>query len=158
MEFQVDAFNVFDTGWALLTAGKRANFNTMTISWGGLGTIWGKPVATVYVKPIRYTHQFLDQNDCFTVSFYPAEYMNTLTMLGSRSGRLGDKISASGLTPMFHDKFITFEEASATLLCQKIYRQDLDKRFMMADVVNSFYAGDEPHTMYIGEVVDILRK
>ena len=68
-DFMKKAFRVYDKEWALVTAGTMGNFNTMTISWGGLGTLWNKPVATVYVKPIRHTHSFLDSNEYFTVSF-----------------------------------------------------------------------------------------
>ena len=73
MEFTTDILSVFDKKWALLTAGNEDNFNTMTISWGGLGTLWGKSVATVYVRTSRYTHDFMDSNGYFTVSFYPKE-------------------------------------------------------------------------------------
>ena len=73
MEFTTDILSVFDKKWALLTAGDKDKFNTMTVSWGGLGTIWGKPVATVYVRKSRYTHDFMEDNDYFTVSFYPEE-------------------------------------------------------------------------------------
>ena len=78
MDFNADSFNIFDKEWALVTAGILENYNTMTISWGGLGTLWGKPVATVYVKPCRYTHSFMEQNDFFTVSFYPEQYRQAL--------------------------------------------------------------------------------
>ena len=87
MEFQTEIFSQFDKKWALLTAGDKENFNTMTISWGGLGTLWGRPVATTYVRTSRYTHDYMDQNDYFTVSFYPEEYKPVLGVLGSKSGR-----------------------------------------------------------------------
>ena len=72
--FDVDAFKVFDKQWALVSAGTPEDYNTMTISWGGLGTLWSRPVATVYVKPIRYTYEYLEKNEYFTVSFFPEEY------------------------------------------------------------------------------------
>ena len=84
MEFKTDIFAQYDKKWALLTAGNESSFNTMTISWGGLGTIWNKPVATVYVRESRYTHEFMDNNDYFTVSFYPEEYKKVLGVLGSK--------------------------------------------------------------------------
>ena len=90
--FTTDIFSQFDKKWALLTAGDKENFNTMTVSWGGLGTIWGKPVATVYVRTSRYTHDYMDNNEYFTVSFYPEEYKKVLGVLGSKSGRDMDKI------------------------------------------------------------------
>ena len=124
--FQVDAFHIFDKQWALVTAGTLNHYNTMTISWGGLGTLWSRPVATVYVKPIRYTYQFLEKNEYFTVSFFPEAYKKDLGILGSKSGRDGDKISLTSLTPQPVEHGVTFSQASATLICKKIYWQDLD--------------------------------
>ncbi len=157
MKFSAEVFELFDKDWALLTAGSGADFNTMTIAWGGLGTLWSKSVATVYVKPIRYTHQFMEKNDYFTVSFYPEQYRRALSLLGTLSGRDGDKVAKSGLTPRPLDGAVTFQEASVTLLCRKIYRQDLDPAQMPAGVVDTYYRDEPAHTMYVGEVVDILR-
>lgn len=156
MEFNVNAFELFNSDWALLTAGENDRFNTMTISWGGLGTLWGRSVVTVYVKPIRYTHAFLEENEYFTVSFYDEKYRNALMLLGSRSGRDGDKVAAAGLTAMPIANSVTFKEAEVTLLCRKIYRQDMDVSAMPADVVKTFYETEAAHTVYIGEVVDII--
>ena len=111
MQFKTDAFRLFGEEWALLTAGDSKSYNTMTIAWGGLGTLWGKPIATVYVKPIRYTHRFMEENDYFTVSFYPEAYKKALGLLGSKSGRDCNKVALSGLTPKFLPHGVTFEEA-----------------------------------------------
>lgn len=156
MDFHVDSFDIFDKGWALLTAGNSGHYNAMTISWGGLGTLWGKPVATVYVKPVRYTHEFMDESEYFTVSFYPEDCRRALELLGSLSGRDGGKIEKAGLTPRALDSAVTFQEAKATLVCKKIYRQDMDTAQMPAEVISSYYADEAAHTMYIGEVVDII--
>ncbi len=156
MEFKTSAFEVFDKEWALLTAGTEQSYNTMTISWGGLGTLWSRPVATVYVKPVRYTHQFMEQNDYFTVSFYPEQYRHALGILGTLSGRDGDKVAKAGLVPRFLKEGVTFQEARVTLLCRKLYSQDLDASRMPQDVVKDYYRTEGPHTMYIGEVVEIL--
>ncbi|MCR5608730.1 MAG: hypothetical protein K6G26_06670, partial [Lachnospiraceae bacterium] len=86
MDFNTNIFETFDKQWALLTAGDIDNFNTMTISWGGLGTLWGKPVITSYVRQSRLTHDYIDNNEYFTVSFYPEEYKKILGILGSKSG------------------------------------------------------------------------
>ena len=157
MDFRAESFDIFDKDWALLTAGTEQHYNTMTISWGGLGTLWGKPVVTVYVKPIRYTHQFMEQSDCFTVSFYSEKYRKALGLLGSLSGRDGDKVAEAGLTPEALDSAVTFKEAKVTLVCKKIYRQDMDTNAMPADVVKDFYGSEDAHTIYIGEVIDIIR-
>lgn len=156
MEFTTDIFAQYDKKWALLTAGSQENFNTMTISWGGLGTLWNKPVATVYVRTSRYTHDYMDSNDYFTVSFYPEDYKHTLGILGSRSGRDMDKIHESGLTSKQLDNSVTFEEAELTLVCKKLIRQPLDVEKMPENVAEQFYSKDAPHDMYIGEVVAIL--
>ncbi len=158
MDLNVNAFSVFDRQWALVTAGQEGDFNTMTISWGGLGTLWGKPVATVYVKPVRYTHEFLDRYDKFTVSFFPETYKKALALLGSRSGRDGDKVAAAGLTPAYLDGAVTFREAERTLVCRKIYRQDLDLAAVPAEEAAAYYAAEAPHTMYIGQVLEVLEK
>ncbi len=157
MEFKADSFNIFDKDWAVLTAGTADHYNAMTISWGGLGTLWSKPVATVYVKPVRYTHGFMDESEYFTVGFYLEKYRRALEILGTVSGRDCDKAAMAGLTPKALEKAVTFQEANVTLLCKKIYRQDLDVSSMPRDVAAAFYATEAPHTMYIGEIADIIR-
>ena len=158
MELKTDIFSLFNKEWALVTAGTPERFNTMTVSWGGAGTLWGKSVVTVYVKPVRYTHEFLEANDFFTVSFYPEDRREALMLLGSRSGRDGDKVAEAGLTPEEIDGAVTFKEAHTTLLCRKIYRQDMDVSAMPERVADTFYRTEAAHTMYIGEVVRIVRK
>ena len=158
MEFTTDILSVFDKKWALLTAGDSDRFNTMTISWGGLGTLWGKPVATVYVRTSRYTHEFMDAKDFFTVSFYPEECKQILGVLGSKSGRDMDKMKESGLTPVQVGESMSFKEAEVTLVCRKLFKQQLDVANMPEDVAKAMYEGQAPHDMYIGEIVDIIRK
>ena len=92
MEFQTEIFSLFGEKWALLTAGTKDSFNSMTIGWGGMGTLWGKPVITVYVKPTRYTYKFMNDSDYFTVSFYPEENRKALAVMSSKSGRDCDKV------------------------------------------------------------------
>ncbi len=157
MEFTTDILSVFDKKWALLTAGDKDKFNTMTVSWGGLGTIWGRPVATVYVRKSRYTHDFMENNDCFTVSFYPEEYRKVLNVLGSKSGRDMDKMNDSGLTAKETEHSMTFEEAEITLVCRKLFAQELKTENMLPEIASAFYSGDAVHDMYIGEIVEIIR-
>lgn len=156
MGFDPQIFETFDKDWALLTAGALSRFNTMTISWGGLGTLWGLPAATVYVRPSRYTHQFMEAGDFFTVSFYPEAYRKDLGLLGSKSGRDGDKVALTSLTPKAARETVTFEQAEQTLLCRKIYRQDMDPE-MIPDAVKKLHYPDRCyHTIYIGQVLEIL--
>ena len=73
-KFNLAPLYKIDKEWAVLTCGKKEKFNMMTISWGGLGTLWHKPIATIYVRPNRYTNEFIENNDYFTLSFYDEEY------------------------------------------------------------------------------------
>ena len=154
--FMEKSFDLFNKGWALVTAGNMDRFNTMTISWGSLGTLWNRPVATVYVKPIRYTHDFLDSNEYFTVSFFDSEYRDDLAVLGTLSGKDGDKVAKTQLTAVAVGDAVSFKEAKLTLLCRKIYRQDMDKSFMPDFAVEKYYTDEAEHTMYVGEVVEII--
>jgi len=156
MEFSKDIFDLFGKRWALVTAGTEEDFNTMTIGWGGLGTIWGKPMATVYVRTSRYTHEFMEKCDQFTISFYPEEYRKVLGTLGSNSGRDMDKIHDSGLTPMKAGGSVSFREAEVTLVCRKLLCERLDEDRIPEDILKKYYDGDDPHDMYIGEVVEII--
>lgn len=153
LDGELHALETFDRRWALVTAGTPEDFNTMTVSWGGLGTIWHKSVVTIYVKPIRYTHEYLDRNEYFTVSFFPEKYRQDLLLLGTKSGRDGDKVAETALTPVPAGNSVSFAQAEVTLVCRKIYRQEMQRSTMPADVVQSYYTEEEPHTMYIGEVV-----
>ena len=158
MNFETDILTVFDKKWALLTAGNKDSFNTMTVSWGGMGTIWGKPVATVYVRTSRYTHEFMDREDYFTVSFYPEKYKKTLGVLGSKSGREIDKMNDSGLTAKEIQGSMTFSEAEITLVCRKMFMQRLEPSNITDKEAAKFYDNDAPHDMYIGEIIDIIKK
>ena len=156
MEFTTDIFSQFDKKWALLTAGNKDSFNTMTISWGGAGTLWSKPVVTTYVRTSRLTHDFMDREDYFTISFFPEEYKKTLAVLGSKSGRDMDKMKESGLTPKTVNNSMTFEEAEVTLVCRKLFKQRLEPANIIDPNAKAFYDGDAEHDMYIGEVVEIV--
>lgn len=155
-KLELDIFARFENKWALVCAGSKESFNAMAISWGGLGTLWERPAATVYVKPIRYTWDFLQKNDYFTVIFLPEKLKKAVGIMGSRSGRDGDKVSLAGLTPVFLEKGVSFREAETTLVCRKMYSQDMKRDTMPAEVIADYYTTEEPHTMFVGEVTEIL--
>ena len=155
-KFETSAFEVFGKEWALLTAGSIDDYNTMTIIWGGMGTLWAKPVVTVYVKPIRYTYEFMERSDYFTVSFYDEKFRPDLTVLGTESGRDGDKVAKTSLVPVKADDGVTFKQAKRTLLCKKLYTQKLDLEKFPEGVAEKFYVNEPAHVMYIGEVIKIL--
>jgi len=124
--FDLAPFYLLDQEWALLTVGKKPNINAMTISWGCFGTLWHKPVVTIYVRPSRYTYELIEEHEYFTISFYDKEYQKDLISLGSNSGRNGNKIALTKLTPDFLDETASFKEANLTIVCKKIYFQDLN--------------------------------
>lgn len=156
-EILCNPFERFNSDWALLAAGPAEKSNAMTISWGSMGTIWGKPILTVYVRPDRYTWGFLKDNDTFTVSFYPAQYRDALMTMGRTSGRDGDKAATAGLTVQPLDGgCVTFAEAAQTFVCKKLYMHQLDYD-ACPDVAKQIYQGGvEPHWLIMGEVLDVL--
>jgi len=153
------AFQNIGSEWALLSAGDATRFNTMTIGWGSLGFIWQRPVITVLVRPPRYTREFLDKFENFSVSFYDRKYRNALNLLGSLSGRDSDKIALSGLTPAFIDGVPTFQEAYLTVIARKLYRGQLESaKFLVPAVDKQFYPKKDYHTVYFAELVKTIGK
>ena len=110
-DIELAPFTAFDKGWGLVTAGDAKKYNTMTVSWGGLGTLWNKPVATIYIRPQRYTKQFVDANERFTVSLFDGDHKRELGVLGTKSGRDGNKVAEVGFTSVELAGQVAFEEA-----------------------------------------------
>ncbi|MCR5067427.1 MAG: flavin reductase family protein [Erysipelotrichaceae bacterium] len=157
MEKTIDnMFRLFDKGWALVTSGSIDDFNTMTVSWGSLGTLWSRSIVTVYIKPCRYTHQFMEKNDHFTVSFFDEQFREDLALLGSKSGRDGNKVAETSLEPVSMDGTVGFRQARVTIICRKIYHSDFDPEIIPASAMEKYYQSEAPHTMYIGEVEKII--
>ena len=154
---EIRPFDLFHKDWALLTAGQIDDHNSMTISWGELGTLWNKNVATVYVKPCRYTYSFMEKNDYFVLSFFDEEYSQALSLMGSKSGRDINKDELSGLTPVNYEGVTIYKEAKMTIICKKIYYNDLILENIPADAIKHHYQSEAPHRMYIGEVIKIIK-
>lgn len=157
-DLSINPFSKIGDEWALVTAGNSADgINTMTVSWGGLGIIWNENVATIYVRPQRYTKQFIDANDEFTLSFYAAEHKRALGVLGTKSGRDTDKIAEVGFTPVFlnesGDGVPAFEQADLVFVCRKLYADDIKpERFIDRTCDESCYPEHDYHTMYIAKI------
>lgn len=152
-------FTKIGKDWALLTAGTEGDFNTMTVSWGNVGFIWGKPSVTVYVRPQRYTKKFVDREALFTLSFYGEDKKPALGYLGKASGRDGDKVAHVGFTPVFSHGTSYFEEAELVFVCRKMYQAPLTgESFLDKDVDAACYPEHDYHDLYIAEIVDVLVK
>ena len=154
-----NAFKLIGKDWALVTSGSRESFNTMTVSWGGVGIMWNKPVTFTFIRPQRYTFGFLEKNGFFTMSFFDESYRKALQICGTKSGRDTDKVAETGLTPAFTgDGVPYFEEARLVLVCKKLYAQDLNEDSIIEEAVKGNYNGSDYHRMYVSEIVSVLKK
>jgi len=132
---EFNPFNKISKEWMLVTAGDEKKSNTMTASWGGLGIMWGKNIATVYIRPQRYTKEFVDANDLFTVSFLPDDQRKALNVCGSISGReVEDKWEMAGLHPFYVDGTTAVREAYLVFVCKKQYHQEMKPEIGRAHV------------------------
>ena len=159
-DIQVNPVELFGDQWMELAAGREGNLNLMTIAWGTLGYLWNKDVVTVYVSTDRYTFEFMQQNDYFTVSHFPVSMRKQLQYLGTVSGRNEDKVKGAGLTCGFTELGNpVFAEADLVIECKKIYAQQFDAALLPPDV-SKWYDnhGVGIHYMYIGEVVHVWKK
>lgn len=156
-DLTINPFDKFDREWALLTAGNERASNTMTVSWGGLGVLWHKNVATVYVRPSRYTKEFVDATGRFSLSFYAPEHKRALGVLGTKSGRDGNKVAEVGFTPVCLGQTVAFEQAELVLTCRALYADELKPGcFLDRSCDEDNYPEHDYHTMYIAEVEHVF--
>lgn len=150
-------FNPFEKigdEWALLMSGDQNGYNSMTISWGYMGVMFNKPVFTTVVRPQRYTKEFIDKSEYFTISFFDSEYKKTLAYLGSNSGRDVDKTNVEGLTVKYCDGTVMYEEASLVLVCKKLFSMEQSAaEFYDKTIPDTIYPTKDYHTFYTGEIV-----
>ncbi|MCC0631471.1 MULTISPECIES: flavin reductase [unclassified Clostridioides] len=158
-ELQFNPFTKIGKEWLLITAGNSDKFNTMTASWGGVGVYWSKNVVTTYIRPQRYTKEFVDNNDTFTVAFFDEKYREALNICGTISGRDINKVEKAELTPYFVDDTVAFEEANMIMVCKKLYHDTMPpENFDAKENDEKWYPKKDYHTMYISEVVKVLIK
>lgn len=158
-DLDLNPFTGFNNQWALLTAEKDGKVNTMTISWGGVGILWNKEVATAYVRPQRYTKEFIDGSENFSISFFPEEYHEKLVYCGRTSGRDEDKIAKTGFTVAHKNGIPYFEEAETVLLVKKLFVTEMkEENFIDKSLVPANYANKDYHSIYIGEILEALKK
>lgn len=154
-----NVFSLIGDQWMLVTAGTPDRCNTMTASWGGLGVLWGKPSATIYIRPQRYTYEFIEQSGYFTLAFFGQEHRKSLALCGAKSGRDIDKVKECGFTVLAGEGNAPyFAEAELVLVCKKAYWQDLDPSHFLDPDIEKHYEKHDYHRMYIGEIVEAYRK
>lgn len=148
-----NVFKLISEDWMLITAGSLKHHNTMTANWGGLGHLWKRHVCFVFVRPQRYTYQFMEAAPTFSLAFFNEQYRPALELCGSRSGRDLNKAAAAGLTPIEITTGITsFAEARLVLECKKIYAQDIDPKNFIDPKIAAIYPAQDYHRMYIGQI------
>jgi flavin reductase (DIM6/NTAB) family NADH-FMN oxidoreductase RutF len=161
-DLDLNILHQFDKRWFLLTCGdfETGKFNTMTISWGSLGTVWDKPFAQVFVRPTRYTFEFMNTYDSFTLCGFEKSHKSALDLIGSKSGREGNKIADAGLTPSkaASVKSPIFKEAELVLECRKMYWQDLDPTQFLFPELQRKYPKKDYHRVFFGEVLEVFGK
>lgn len=157
-ELAMDPIRRIGQDWMLLTAGDEGSWNTMTASWGGLGVLWSKPVAFVFVRPSRHTFTFMEGGGRFSMSFLPPSLKAALDYCGKRSGRDVDKAKETGLSPFaIPGGGVGFREAETILVCEKAYSDDIDPAlFLKPELASSSYPAGDYHKMYVGAIVDCL--
>lgn len=157
-------FKLIADDWMLITAGNKDSYNTMTASWGGFGNIWNKPSSFIFVRDTRYTYQFLQREESFTLSFFTEDYRGALRICGTKSGRDTDKVKEAGLTPIETPSgLMSFDEARMIIECKKVFVQALDLHNLTepykTKIIEEAYTGESSgHKMFISEITNIWLK
>ncbi|BBM36013.1 flavin reductase family protein [Pseudoleptotrichia goodfellowii] len=162
-EIKIEDFNLnpftSTKEWCLVTAGDEKGINTMTVTWGMMGYLWGGPVLSVYIRPERYTKKFVDEQKFFSLSFFSKEHRPALRTLGVKSGRDGDKIKEVDFHPVFLDGVPAFEEADLVIVAEKLYEDDIKpEKFLDESIPSKLYNNEGAHIVYTGRVKKIYVK
>ncbi len=156
LDAKYDIFRKFSEQWAIVSAGSIDDYNCMTLSWGMMGNVWEHPGAavTIYVRPDRYTFEFMEKNDYFVISFLPEENRKDAEILGTVSGRDGDKVAKTSLTPVKLEKGVGFAQSELTFVCRKVFAQQFDVDCVPEKWRDGVYSSHPAHYMYIGYIED----
>ena len=156
-EFKENIISAIADEWMLISAGNEEKYNMMTASWGFAGEMWGSDSVIAMIRPQRYTMEFVVKNDYFTLSFY-GDNKQIHKVCGSMSGRDVDKTELTGLTPVFSDNTVYFEEARLVLICKKQYIQSLCEECFIDNEPLKWYENKDFHKMIIGKIEKVLVK
>lgn len=159
-EIRENIFEMIGSKWMLVSAKKSdGKVNAMTASWGGMGVMWGKDVAFVVIRPQRYTKEFVDEAESFSLTFFDSSHKKMLGYMGSVSGRDEDKMAKSGLTVLDDNGVPYYEECETAIICKKLFNQELTQdSFLFEDTINKWYPDKDYHTLYIGEIEKVIAK
>ena len=145
--------------WMLISAGDEHKSNMMTASWGLTGELWFRDVAVCFIRPQRYTLEFVEKNDTFALSFFGTGEKQALSLCGSKSGREVNKIKETGLTPVYSDGTVYYEQAKLVLICKKIAVSEVTPQNILdKTVLERCYPEKDYHKVFVGEIVKVLEK
>jgi len=156
---EMNPFTKFAKEWGLVTAGSKAECNTMTVSWGGVGVLWNKNVVYIFVRDSRYTKEFMDNGEFFSLSFFEEDYRPALAYCGAHSGRDEDKFEKAGLTPAFRHSIPYPDEANFVMLCRKMAAVPMPEEVLTdKSIMGDFYKDGDMHTLYVGEIIEAMAR
>lgn len=155
-QLDLQPFTMFDPEGLLLVSGTSVeDANVMTIGWGLFGTIWGKPMAMVMVRPTRHTWGFISKAPDFTINWLADERQEALQLCGNKSGRDLNKFAAASLQPVQGSAVGSpiLAESVLSLECRTLYKDMLrPEQFVEASLLRH-YAKSDYHGLFYGEVV-----
>ena len=156
----MNPFTKIGKEWALISAGDKNKCNTMTVSWGGVGVLWGKNVVYIFIRDSRYTKEFIDNGEFFSMSFFDEKYRDALSYCGKESGRnVDDKFKSAGLTPAFRHNIPYPDEANLVLLCRKMAAVPItEDTFVDPQIMPKWYSDNDMHVMYVGEIIEAVAR
>ena len=154
-ELTLKSVDLWKNQWLLLTAGTMEDCNMMTVAWGSIVCMWNRPFAQIVVRPQRYTMEYIERSDCFTLCAFPEKYKQNLLHLGTVSGRDCNKLADTPFTLMASSSVLSpsYEEASLILECRKMYAQNMDPQCFITDTASKVYPEKDYHRIYFGEIV-----
>ena len=156
----MNPFTKIGKEWALISAGDKNKCNTMTVSWGGVCVLWGKNVVYIFIRDSRYTKEFIDNGEFFSMSFFNEKYRDALSYCGKESGRnVDDKFKGAGLTPAFRHNIPYPDEANLVLLCRKMAAVPItEDTFVDPQIMPKWYSDNDMHVMYVGEIIEAVAR
>lgn len=159
-ELQFNPFTKISKQWGLVSAGTEEKSNTMTVSWGGVGVLWGKNVVFVFIRESRYTKEFIDAGDTFSLAFLPEELHKVHSFCGSKSGRdYENKWESAGITAAVKNGVVYPAEAELVFLCKKLAKIPIgEETFIDPELMPRWYGDKNMHTMYVGEILETMKK
>jgi len=158
-DFNENIWNLVGKEWMLISGGNVTNHNAMTASWGGFGVMFSKDIAWCVIRPQRHTKKFVDNNDCFTLTFFDKKYQDSLANIyGKISGSNTDKDALSNFTPIETGvpNTVSYKEARITIVCKKLLENPItESSFCDKSIINTWYPEKDFHTLYMGEIISI---